>query len=423
MASISLDRRSGRRTIQFVGHDRKRRSIRLGKVSRRFAEAAKVRIEELVTAKSTSHPPREDTLRWVAEIDEQIHGRLVATGLVQPRAATLLGDFLEEYIDGRRDVKAGTKTVYGHTQRNLIDHFGSGVSIRDITPGHADEWRRYLVELGLSDNTVRRRSGIAKQFFTAAVRKKLITENPFADLPASVRANPKRFHFISTEDAQKVLDACPDAQWRLLFALSRFAGLRCPSEHLRLRWADIDWREGRMTINSSKTEHHEDGGVRQVPIFPEVFPHLREVFESAEPGAEYVITRYRKPNANLRTQLMKIIKRAGLEPWPKLFQNLRSSCETALAEKFPMHVVTAWIGNSEAVAVKHYLQVTDDHFRRATEAVQNPVQQSAASTCSDSQVENSKSPFEHSCGDLLELAAECESAVEVGMGEGGFEPP
>jgi len=38
----------------------------------------------------------------------------------------------------------------------------------------------------------------------------------------------------------------------------------------------------------------------------------------------------------------------------------------------PLHVVCAWIGNSQPVAMKHYLQVTDDHFRQA---VQNPVQQ------------------------------------------------
>jgi len=33
----------------------------------------------------------------------------------------------------------------------------------------------------------------------------------------------------------------------------------------------------------------------------------------------------------------------------------------------------AWIGNSVAVAVKHYLQVTEDHFKQASKKVtQNP---------------------------------------------------
>jgi hypothetical protein len=70
-------------------------------------------------------------------------------------------------------------------------------------------------------------------------------------------------------------------------------------------------------------------------------------------------------NVNLRTTFLKIIKRAGLAPWERLFHNLRSSRQTELAETFPAHVVCDWLGNSEAVAMKHYLQTTDDHFSRA----------------------------------------------------------
>jgi hypothetical protein len=62
---------------------------------------------------------------------------------------------------------------------------------------------------------------------------------------------------------------------------------------------------------------------------------------------------------------MRIIRGAGLVPWPKLFQNLRASRETELAAEFPLHVVCAWIGNSAAIAQKHYLQVTDADFERA----------------------------------------------------------
>ena len=65
-----------------------------------------------------------------------------------------------------------------------------------------------------------------------------------------------------------------------------------------------------------------------VPLFPELVPYLREVFQQAKPGSE--------------------------------------------------HVVCAWIGNSKVVARKHYLQVTEEHFERAarftgrtSEAAQN----------------------------------------------------
>ena len=69
----------------------------------------------------------------------------------------------------------------------------------------------------------------------------------------------------------------------------------------------------------------------------------------------------------LRTQAIRIIKQAGLEPWPKVFQNLRSSRETELVEQFPVHVVTSWLGNTPSVAQKHYLQTHDEHFRKAIE--------------------------------------------------------
>ncbi len=191
---------------------------------------------------------------------------------------------------------------------------------------------------------------------------------------------------LPNKKTDKVIEACPDAEWRLIFALSRYGGLRCPSEHLSLQWGEVDWERGRMRVRSPKTEHHVGSESRVIPIFPELKPHLEAVFDEAEDGSKYVITRYRAISSNLRTQLNRIIRRAGLKPWSKPFQNLRSSRETELAEEFPMHVICGWIGNSQPVAMKHYLQITDEHFERAikggaesgAQALRNPMQQPAA---------------------------------------------
>jgi hypothetical protein len=50
---------------------------------------------------------------------------------------------------------------------------------------------------------------------------------------------------------------------------------------------------------------------------------------------------YRQQNANLRTQFERILKRAGIQPWERLFQNLRASRETEMANQYPLHVVYA----------------------------------------------------------------------------------
>ncbi len=378
MACIGIDP-NGHRRILFVAGDGKRKTVRLGKVSQRQAEAFRVRLEVLVGRRITGTLD-DDTARWLAGMDEDAHGKLARVGLVVARGTHQLAPFVDAYIAGRTDVKPGTATVLGMTRRNLVEFFGADRALATITAGDADEWRRHLIGAEqLGDNTVRRRCGIAKQFFRAAIRKRLLTDNPFADLRAVVQANPAKAFYVTRDMAEKILAACPDAQWRLIFALSRYGGFRCPSEHLALRWSDVLWDKGRMHVRSPKTEHHEGGESRLVPIFPELLPYLRDAFDLAEPGVDEVITRYRDPGQNLRTTFIKIIKRAGLIPWPKLFQNLRATRETELAETWPEHVVTKWIGHTTAVARKHYLQVTEDHFDRAageggTRAAQIPAQ-------------------------------------------------
>ena len=90
-------------------------------------------------------------------------------------------------------------------------------------------------------------------------------------------------------------------------------------------------------------------------------------------------------NCNLRTAFDKLVRRAGLESWPRLFHNLRSSRETELLESFPVHVVAMWMGHDAKVSLKHYAQTTQDHFDRATGGAksgalgaQNQAQQDAA---------------------------------------------
>jgi len=134
---------------------------------------------------------------------------------------------------------------------------------------------------------------------------------------------------------------------------------------LALTWDDIDWERDRIVVRSPKTEHHLGRASRTIPLFPELKPLLLDALVQASPDEPYVISRSREGKVNWRTGLERIIERAGLKPWPKLFQNLRSTRETELAQDYPMHVVCAWIGNTKAVAAKHYLQVTDDDFAKA----------------------------------------------------------
>ena len=171
---------------------------------------------------------------------------------------------------------------------------------------------------------------------------------------------------------EKVLEACPNIYWRLLVALARFGGLRIPSEPFSLRWLHVAFVKNQLTVPSPKTETSAKA-FRVIPINKALRPYLEEARQLAPEGADYIFPeQWRKKaqgpngwiNCNLRTQFERIIQKAGLEGWPKLFQNLRSSFESDLAAVFPLGVVTKILGNTPSVALRHYIDPTEAAFQQ-----------------------------------------------------------
>ena len=384
MASI-VTYSGGLRRIDFVpGKDQRRRSVRLGAVSMKTAEAWQAKVEALLSDRLRNRPHDAELAEWLGGLDEMMLSRLRNAGLADGvgLAQTTLEAFLTRYF-GNMTAKESTRTFYGHTRRNLLDHFGAATPLRNIKTAEADGWRAWLTGQGLSAATIARRIIAARTFWRAAVRWRLAAENPFAGIKAGHQSNDDRKRFIPAEAIDRAIAAAPDAEWRTIIALSRYGGLRCPSEHFALRWADINWERGTIRVTVPKLAHIERCAHRTVPLFPELRKHLLDLFTEAEAGSEYVITRYRDPSQNLRTQFEKIIARAGLSPWPRLFHNLRASRETELMREYDLATVCKWIGNSPEIAARHYATSVDldADFRKAAgldgKAQQN-AQQSAA---------------------------------------------
>jgi len=65
-------------------------------------------------------------------------------------------------------------------------------------------------------------------------------------------------------------------------------------------------------------------------------------------------------------RVRRIWAAAGVEPWARLWQTLRSSCVKEWAMTFPQYAVSKWIGHSIAISGKHYANaVPDELFDRA----------------------------------------------------------
>ena len=399
MASIATEP-GGRRRIIVETADGKRKTIRLGKVTQRDAQDIRLHVERLAAASGYGTPPPDSTLGWLQGIGEKLHGRLAAAGLCAARndapgvtaaaqRVVTVASLFADYIARRTDLKRGSVLLLQQAQRHAAAFFRADREAASITVGDAKDYRRQLAGR-YSEAYTSKMIRQARHVWRDAIDRKILPENPLAGVKVGSSRNPERQRFIDRLTIEKAIAVAIDPQWKLIIALSRYAGLRCPSEHLALTWADVDFESGRMLVRSSKTEHHAGKGQRWVPIFPELRPYLQAVFDQeAASGEVFVITRYRQANTNLRTQFNRILKAAGLTPWPRLFHNLRASCQTELVERFPGHVVCQWIGNSEAVARDHYLQVTDAHFAAAAgvgtsseKVARNPAQQPAEMRCS-----------------------------------------
>ena len=378
MASICNDP-NGRRRILFVDADGSRKTIRLGKLSKADATTIKVRVEKLLAAKLMGSSIDRDTAIWLAGDGAQMRERLERVALIEPldkpNSGLTLAQFLTQFVERNgADKKPGTRVVWGQVVKMLNKHMPAGIMLHEVTKGHAKQFVAKLRKCGtLSSTTIHKRIGFARQFFTDAVDWQLIPVNPFTGIKtqaSSAKANVE----VPRESIEKVLRHC-DTDWQTIVGLSRFGGLRCPSEVLSLRWIDIDWELNRMSVPEPKVEHHEGRGVRSVPIFPELLPILQAAWEAAHIGAEFVVAKqaYRdaamRPggwaNANLRTQFEKRLAKAGVSPWARLFHSMRASRQTELEREFPRHVVCAWLGNSSAVAERSYLLVTAEDYAKA----------------------------------------------------------
>jgi len=431
MASVNNEH--GRRAIQFVGTDEKRHSIRLGKCDQRTADGVKLHVERLVGAKKTGMPIHVDTLNWLASIGDDLHARIARSGLTNPRqtAATgtlTLGNMVDAYIDRRRaDMKPWSITTLKQARDKLLGFFRSGKPVSEITVADALDFKRHLCAQ-YSAAYVAKIVLRARQFFKDAVDGELLHRSPFSKVKAGTQKNPQRLRFISRATIDKAIEYAPDIEWKLIIAFARYGGVRVPSEILALRWNDVLWEQSKVLIRASKTEHHVGKESRLIPLFPELKSLLLQAFDQAEVGAVYVITRYRNPGVNLRTQFLRILAKAGIEPWPKLFQNLRSSRQTELTETWPAHVVCAWIGNSEVVARDHYLQITDEHFVKASRASedQGGAESGAASARFASQAVAPSSDEKSASSEIAEtndmVREDAKLCENESMGDKGLEP-
>ena len=375
-----VTRGNGLREVRFKDTGGKRRTIYLGRdFTKKECERFAKHIDHIVNSQILKTEISSDVARFVADLPEKHHKKLVDFGLAQARLAPeaskklTLGSWTEKYIV-ESPVKESTKKQLRSAAETLCTFFGSDHALETITISDAANYRIWMENKGnqrsteakgLALNTVRKKMSRAKQFFKHAVEQDLIASNPFRKELSTVGANEDRMHFIEASVVETVIRKTECEDFKIMLAFARYAGMRSHETRIQ-RWDHIDLVNKRMTVRSYKNHKVGDDLVlRECPIFPELLPHLVRAREMAPEGSEKVVTRY-TADSNVHTQAMRYIKNAGFEPWEKPWNNLRASRATELKASFSDVDVHKWMGHTEAVARKHYLMPLESSFQEAT---------------------------------------------------------
>jgi integrase len=152
----------------------------------------------------------------------------------------------------------------------------------------------------------------------------------------------------------------------MVVALARFAGLWVPSELAKPNRADVNRDSRRLVIHSPKLEGSASGGVRAVPVLPELMPQLQAAFGAAADGATSVTPKLGRVAVGQPADRDAAGDRTGLVPWRRAFQYLRPSVGIDLYERFPAAVASRWAGHTDKTALAHCLDVPGQHFDRAS---------------------------------------------------------
>ncbi|QDV87174.1 Tyrosine recombinase XerC [Stieleria magnilauensis] len=350
-------------------------------------EEARRHIEHILVCRQAKHPLDGVTVQWLSSLPDSDHSKLVSPCGVQAReqatAAPTLNDLYVSFKAFKGSKKQSTLATYRRAWNSLRRRFGEDRRVDSVTSIDAELFVDWMTEHGndrnkdvdgLDRNTVRRRTGICSQFFRHAIKLGWITENPFDGLATTVSANKERFYYVSDTEYKRLMDFSPNATMRAVIALSRQLGFRIPSEIKTLRWCDVDLStsDPHLRITAPKTEHHDTRGVRKAPLLASVRPYMQDLWDLAQPGCETpmdspVFPRFADASETaIRSAVLKIMKRAKIQPWPNLFSNCRKSAILdLLAAGHEVADVAEWVGNSPKTIWDFYVFARSENRRRA----------------------------------------------------------
>ncbi len=256
------------------------------------------------------------------------------------------------------------------------------IRLDKLTPMDIQALLNKLSGQGLSPRTVQIVLTRLRDAFTQAVKWKLLSSNP-ASLVEAPRQVKKELTVMEPEQAQLFVETARADEHGTVLIFAACTGMR-PGEYLALKWPDLDWNAGRVTVQRALARTSANGGlkrggweiketktassVRSLKLPPQLLELLKEHKAKQDAlrfklGAEYEDMGLIFPNHfgrplnghNLRQRsLQRILEKAKL---PRLtLYALRHGVATAmLIQGQHPRVVSDQLGNSPVLVMRTYM--------------------------------------------------------------------
>ncbi len=257
--------------------------------------------------RASGQPTFAEAKRMLAEIEGRIaRGKLGVPEREEAAPVMAIGQLAERYLTEYDSPKIRDREAWERRRRYELTPFlalsGRVVSTA-MTRAAAERVRNTLIRK-YKANSAATVMTATHHLFSWALDQKLVAENPFAKMPKPKRE--PRVEFLTRDEVHRLI-AAADAKTDLrssMFAvairLGLFAGLRA-GEIFGLRWVDIDFGRGSMTVRRSFDGPPKSGKPRPVPMPDELAQALAAWQQRCPATAEGVVcpvTAKRIPSAD-----------------------------------------------------------------------------------------------------------------------------
>lgn len=305
----------------------------------------------------------------------------------------LFGTFAEQWVATSLEVsdrKQSTKTLYaGLTRSHIIDSDLGRSPMGRIKASTVERFIAHLRRKGLSPSTVRQVYTVARGIGDAAVRDRLLVENPFGQVKRP-QVEHKEAAVLSVPQARQLVDVAGESRYAALFELLINTGLR-RGEALALKWSDVDLEGPTMRVRKTlvrqggelvRTAPKTKKSDRTIPLSSAALDVLRRVKrrnaeDRLRAGTKWrdtgyvFVTEFGEPcdPRNALRALQAAAERAGL-PGVGLHTLRHTAATIMLNSGIPMATVSRIMGHASiAVTVDLYGHVSPDVARDAFDAL------------------------------------------------------